>query len=106
MTFPFGKTITVTRQTVNPDGDRTPGASFPVEGCAFYPNTSQELVNGQETVTWDRTVLCPPGTDVRPTDTVTVDGVVYEVYGQPMAWQSPITGFSSGVEVLLRTQTG
>lgn len=102
----FGKTVTVTHMVDAGHGDRTPGDSFDVPDCPAWPAISTETVGGQETVDWDLTVLVPPGTDVRSTDTVTVDGTVYEVSGQPMVWESPLTGWQPGIQVLLRTQTG
>lgn len=106
MTFPFGETVTVTRQTQTTYGDRTAGASHDITGCAVWPTTSTEAIYGQDTVVWGLTVLMPPGSDVLATDTVTVRGVVYRVNGQPELFQSPLTGTQAGVRVLLQGATG
>ncbi|HEV3309961.1 MAG TPA: hypothetical protein VG815_05550 [Chloroflexota bacterium] len=107
MPLPFGETITVTRQTVNQFGDHVAGQAHDITGCAVWPTTSTEtIVGGMDVVVFGLTALLPPGSDVLPTDTVTVRGVVYRVNGQPSLFKSPLTGFESGIEILLTQATG
>lgn len=104
--FPFGETVTVTRQVQAKHGDKTPGDAHDVSGCAVWPTTTTETVGGQDTVIWGLTVLMPPGTDVLATDKVALRGVSYDVNGEPALYESPLTGTQSGIEVLLKTETG
>lgn len=88
---------------------------FAVAGCMTYPNTVTETVsrktgteqiNEQDTVSFGLTVLMPPGTDIRASDQVEVDGTLYDVNGQPSKWSSPSTGHRSCIEVQLKGGTG
>lgn len=108
--FTEGQTVTVLRRAapVFPTmGDYpAPDSSTDVKGCAIWPTTSTETVNGQDTVVWGLTVLLPVGTDVLATDQVAFKGITYDVNGQPFTWHSPMTGHEPGVEVQLRAATG
>lgn len=106
MSIPFGETVTVTRQTVNAYGDHSDGATHTVPDCAVWPSVTTEVIQGQDTVVYGLTVLMPAGSDVLSTDTLTVRGVVYRVTGQPNLYTSPLTGTTSGVEVMLQAATG
>lgn len=106
VTVPHTITATVTPQTEDAFGNRTPGTPISVSGCVAWPGLSTETTPGGDTVTTDLNLLMPDGTSVTATDRVTVDGVVYEVVGQPAVWLSPLTGFSAGIQVQLRTQKG
>lgn len=104
--FPFGRTATITPQTVDNMGDRTPGVPVAVEGCAVWETPGVETTGGQDTSVWSVTALMPVGTTVNITDRVEIDGVVYEVVAQPIAWKSDLTGHQPGVEVHLQTTSG
>jgi hypothetical protein len=106
VTLPFGEEVTVTRQIQGLHGDKTDGASHHVEGCAVWNGATTETINGVDIVVWSLMVLMPPGTDVLPTDTVTVRGTVYRVTGEPALFQSPLTGTMSGIQVILQSATG
>lgn len=101
-----GDTVTVTRVTTDSFGDRTDGASHDVSGCAIWPTSSVETVDGQDSVVWGLTVLMPSDSDVLATDRVVVRGVTYDVNGQPALYRSPITGTEAGIEVHLQAHTG
>lgn len=108
--FPFGRTVTLIGRTVTgQDGygnDVRAEARTDVPGCPVWPRTAgAELVQGQDTVLKGLGVLLPPGTDVAAVDAVEVDGLRYEVDGEPARWQSPFTGTVPGVQVsLLRVE--
>lgn len=107
MTFPFGKTVTVIPQTVDVrTGDRTPGAPVMYDGVACWQTPGVETTGGEQTVVWDLTCLFPVGAAVSVTDRVEVDGQMYEVVGQPIQWQSALTGWKPGVEIHLAATVG
>lgn len=72
----------------------------------FNPGGSTEIVQGQDVVIVQPTVVLPPGTDVAAIDAVEVDGNRYEVDGSPSAPVSPFTNWAPGVVVKLRRVTG
>lgn len=102
----YGKTIAIVPQTVDKYGNRTAGVAVTVPGCVVYDTPGAEAVHGQDTVTYTATVLAPPGTVVEPTDRIIVDGVTFEVVGNPIVWVSPHTGESPGVQINLRVVVG
>lgn len=108
--FPAAKTITIHRETVTGQGaygaDQATVTPILVPGCAVWPRTSAETVQGQDLVTTGITVFAPPGTVVEPTDTVTVDGITYDQVGDAAIYDSPLTGTLSGVELQLVKVTG
>lgn len=106
MIVPFGKTITIVPQTVDGFGTRTPGTPVDVDGCAWWQTTGTEVVGGQDTVVYEVNVLAPAGTAVASTDRVILDDVTYEVVGQPIAWESSLTGRKPGVQIVLRKVVG
>ena len=79
------RTITVIRK---PKVDRlsTPAVGAPpehdIEGCAVLPRTSHEEGKGWVIVE-GRMVVCPFESDILSTDNVRIDGVVWEVDGEP-----------------------
>lgn len=86
----------------NPDGTTTLGtASVGVPGCVIWPAQSTENVQGQDNVLTGLTLLAPPGTVIKSTDTVTIAGLTYNVVGDPFEWVSPLTGTAAGVQVAL-----
>lgn len=78
----------------------------PIAGCVVYPRGSAELVQGQDLVTDGLTVLLPPGTAAAATDRAIVDGVTYEVDGQPSVWSNPFVPIADSVQVQLKVVTG
>lgn len=79
------RTITVVRK---PKTDRlsTPAGGTPpehdIEGCAVLPRTSHEEGKGWVIVE-GRMVIAPFGSDVVGTDQVKVDGLTWDVDGEP-----------------------
>jgi hypothetical protein len=111
VTFLFGQPITLLKRVkrTQPDSfgndvfDAVPQVT--VTG-AFNPGTSVELVQGEDILTTQPTVMLPPGTQVAAIDAVQVDGLVYEVDGSPNAPVNPFTGWQPGVVVKLKRVTG
>lgn len=105
--FPFGETVTVTRQTQDAFGDKTAGATHTIDNCAVWPIMGAETIQGgMDVLTFGLTILVPPGSDILSTDTVTVRGTVYRVNGEPQLHKSPLTGVESGIEVALQASAG
>lgn len=123
------ETVTVLRRppvTVFPTmGDKADPSTFDIEGCSVFPNTvtekvssltGVEKVDSQFTVLSGVTVLAPYGSDIRPTDQMTIhdpaysdeegNALVYQVNGQPSPWRSPITGRQAVLEIQLKAAQG
>ena len=83
-------------------------ASFTeLKGCAFDPGSSSEpRLQGHERVIVEPTLYIPSEAVIASRDRVRVDGVLYEVEGQPRRWRSPFTGRTPGAVVTLRLVTG
>jgi hypothetical protein len=75
----------------------------------FAPGPSVEQVQGRDVVTTQPTVYLPTGTDASAVDSLTIDGLAYEIDGEPNVWPpNPFTGWQPAysVEVKLRRVTG
>jgi hypothetical protein len=75
----------------------------------FAPGGSLEQLQGQDVVTDQPSVFLPTGTAVDAVDAVAVNGLLYEVDGEPNVWPPhPFTGWQPeySVEVKLRKVTG
>lgn len=96
---------------------RTPGAkdrfgiptsvetSVAVTGCFLQPLETEENLGNIDTVVSHFKLFAPAGTPLTPTGRVVVDGVSYEVRGDPMPW-SDIRGIPHHIECYLRRATG
>lgn len=78
-----------------------------VRGVFVAPATSEEIeARGRAGIVAEFTLFAPPGADIRHADTVTVDGVAYEVAAEPSTWTHPRAGRGRGVVVPLRRTAG
>ncbi len=97
MMFAHGITITVVRPAgANRWGEPLPGTETTVAGCwAEEPAGSSlaEVHDRSDTDTAKLTLYCPPGTDIRRTDQVRIDGELWEVNHRPTAPTNPFTGW-------------
>jgi len=104
-------TITVLRAPLVDDGygNQVPDWSNPsrteVTGCRLQPERAADYVLDREAVTTRWRLFAPASIDLRSTDRVEHNGVVYEVDGSPERWPSP-TKRLAHVEVLLRRTEG
>lgn len=104
VTFPFGREIGLIRRTKLPTPDAYGDDQYTVTEetvrGAYSPAGSAEA-KGTGVVT-QPTVYLPPGlAPLTFNDAVRVDGVIYEIDGDPMDWQNPFTGHKPGIEVRL-----
>jgi hypothetical protein len=73
-----------------------------LDGAFVAPRKSEGLDrDGRTGVIVGLTLYAPYGTDLVYTDRVEVDGVVYEIDGEPGRWLHPHTGWQAGVEAAL-----
>lgn len=109
MTMPYGEPVVIIRKTVSGQdkyGNDTWTTSETTVLGAVAPRVSSEDMQSRDQVTGGMFAWLPAGTTVLATDQFRVRGGVYEVDGDPMAWQSPFTGRAAPVQVLLRKVTG
>ncbi|MER5671156.1 hypothetical protein [Pseudonocardia alni] len=108
MNFARGISVRVHRLAgVDRFGDRLPGTTHVVSGCALAPRTSSEDNPRGSTVIVGLTLYGPYGADIRAEDVVELEGGSrYEVVGEPGHWASPFTGWAPGCEVALERVTG
>lgn len=95
-------------KTLDKYGDPTGSdAEVELEGCAVAPRVSGDVDDrGRQGVVVGLSLYAPHGTDLLHTDRVKVDGVVYEIDGEPGAWKSPFSGWEAGIEVALKRAAG
>lgn len=112
MTFPFGTTITVLRDSPgglddynNPVTSTT--TSTDIVGCAVAPSGSTEpAALGRNGLVVDLTVFVPAGSDILFTDRIKIAGVVYSIDGDPADWSNPFTGTVFPTELALQRAVG
>lgn len=104
-------TVTVLRAQLVDDGygNESPDWDNPTEttvpGCRVQPERGDDYVLDREAVITRWRLFAPAGTDLRATDRVEHQDVVYEVEGSVERWPSP-TGSLAHVEALLRRAEG
>jgi hypothetical protein len=125
MGMAFGSVVTILRpSSTEPDHFGTITATISridVKGCGIAPRYSSDVNElGHSGVIIGLTLLAPPGTVIRSTDTIELYGggtvsnapvtpntaVVYGVEGEPGTWVNPLTGTAHGVEVALKLAVG
>lgn len=118
--FPFAKSATVIKRTKralpNVDGnDVYDDGSFAINGVVTWPSTSSLVGQGlriemrtgdQATAVASLNAVLPPQTNITALDAMIIDGVTWEVEGDPSIYQSPFTGNDPGVLVRLVKVTG
>lgn len=90
--------MTVQRASFDKYNDATYVDHHVIDGCLEYPTSSSE---DDRAVTDSRTLLVPSGSDVTPMDRIRMKGLLYQVYGLPMDWVDPFTGWAPGMQVIL-----
>ncbi len=95
--------ITIMRPgTFDAYGDPTVG-SFPVatiSNAAVAPKQSPDINDhGRHGAVFGATVYLDPGVDIRHSDQVDIEGVTWDVDGEPQYWTDPFTGQPKGIQV-------
>lgn len=105
--------LTVTRlryPTRDDYGTRVPDFSakpdrLPIDRCWYEPTSSTEDADGRTAVLTGYTIDAPKGADIIATDHVLVDGIEYDVDGDPLRVPSP-TGALDSVRVVVTRWEG
>jgi len=112
---PFTQQVTLVTRTVSGQdaygNDVFTETSTVVDGCVVWPRdgngtSGNEQVQGKDMVIVGLSLLLPAGTVVTATDRIVVNGLSYEVTGEPGHFSSPFTGLDPGVLVGLTRVTG
>lgn len=90
-------------------GDPIPGTvtRTAIPDAFTAPRESDEIQNrGRAGVIVGLTLFAPYGTDLVYTDQVEVDGVLYDIEGEPGRWRHPQTHWEAGTQVALTRAQG
>lgn len=104
-------TITVLHAPLADDGhnnmlpDWAHATSTIVRNCSADPGASLEYLLNRDTSLIAWTVFAPAGTAVEATDRVKFNGVTYEVWGEPLRWNSA-SGHLDHVVIMLQKWGG
>lgn len=107
--FPAGQTVMLqsrTRSGTDAHGNDTWSTTeSDIEGCAVWPASSTETVQGQDVVTDSVMVAVPVETVVAATDRLVIGGLTYEVEANADDYTSPLTGWAPGLVVRAKRVT-
>jgi hypothetical protein len=71
------------------------------------PRESGDLsARGRQGVIVGQMLFAPYDTDIRYTDQIEVDGVLYDIDGEPGRWRNPFSGWEAGIQVALVRASG
>lgn len=108
-----GETITRLRAPLVDDryGGQTPdwdaATSTTIPGCVVAPGQAGEAHgDGRQGVIVGFTIYAPAGSDILPSDRLTIRGHDHEVDGEPGEWVNPWTQVTEGIEVRARRVDG
>ncbi|HWI69077.1 MAG TPA: hypothetical protein VNS88_11970 [Nitrospiraceae bacterium] len=68
--------------------------------CSVQQTDSREATNFTDQVATGVLVFMPYGTDVEFLDAMIIDGIEYEIVGDPEGWVSPFSGHTAPVRVI------
>lgn len=113
----IGRTVTRVRTAVGPvdvRGIPTKGTitRLDIPGCAVAPlgsdrRTAEETSErGRHGTTTGLSLFDPSGTDLTRDDQIEIDGVLYDIDGDPSVWERPHSGRPARTEVALRRAEG
>lgn len=78
-----------------------------LEGAFTAPRETTEIVNrGRAGVIVGLTLFAPYDTDLLYTDRIEVDGVSYDIDGEPGKWRNPFTDWEAGIQAALVRSAG
>lgn len=103
------QTVTIVHRSAGPANDlgipATVETQTTVDGCTVVPLTTQEEVSDVDQVVTRWRLFGPPDMAVTVTDAVIVNGLEYEVDGDPQVWPD-FRGVPHHLECYLRRATG
>lgn len=95
-TFLNGGMVTVRHRTVSGQddygNDTYSYTTAEVGPCSIQQASSREDVSFNDQVITGITVYMPPGTDIEYIDAMIIDGIEYEINGEPETFKSPFSG--------------
>ena len=101
--LPNGVMVTIKNRFVNGEdnfgNDMYGFTAQEVGPCSVQQGTTRETIYATDQVATGMVVFMPYGTDVSFQDAVIIDGVEYEVSGDPESWVSPFSGHTAPVRV-------
>lgn len=116
MNVPYGAEITITTRTVAVDengqpildsyGNPTFDETTSIVTGIFSPSAGTESTNAEDRVTSTPQAFLPITAVIASTSKLTVNGLDYEVTGEPEVWASAFSGWRPGIAVNLRRSTG
>lgn len=106
--IPNATIVRLRGDTIDKYGDHTGTVTrTTLDGCAVAPRSSEALdADGRHGAIIGLNLYGPYGTDLVHTDQLEVDGVVYDIDGEPGQWKSPLSAWEAGFEVALKRAVG
>lgn len=105
MDFPSGVMVTL-RSTVTTTDDHGDSTSVVTEvpwgPCAVAPRSSEERNDPHQPAVITGLTIYGPAADINADDTLVLNGITYQIEGNPGVWASPFTGWAPGIEVAVR----
>lgn len=78
-----------------------------ITGAFVAPRTTEDIDDrGRTGVIVGLTLFAPYDTDLTYADQIDVDGVVYDIEGEPGRWRNPFTDWKAGIQVALSRAQG
>lgn len=90
-------------------GDPIPGTTTEtiIAGAFTAPRTTEDVDDrGRAGVIVGLTLFAPYNTDLTYTDQIEVDGVLYDIEGEPGRWKNPFTDWEAGIQAALTRAQG
>lgn len=90
-------------------GDPIPGTTTvtAMPEAFVAPRTTEDVDDrGRTGVIVGLTLFAPYSTDLTYTDQIEVDGVLYDIEGEPGRWKNPFTGWEAGIQAALTRAQG
>lgn len=101
--LPHGQYVTLRHRVVagqdDYNNDTYAFTEVQVGPCSIQQTTSREAINFTDQVSTSVLVFMPYGTNVGFLDAMIINGVEYEITGDPDNWISPFSGHTAPVRV-------
>lgn len=108
--LPYGKMVTILHRKLSGTdefgNDVYTSTPEQVGPCAVQQGSSRENIAFNDQVITNLIAFLPYGTTVGYLDAIVVDGVQYEIDGDPDVWVSPFSGHTAPVRVEARIVKG